>query len=338
MKKIGWFCCLILILCGSCGRQSKRHSQEPLQPLSVGVMATMDGLPFLVADEEGIYDSLGLSVDFNIFVTETDRDASFEAHRIEGMVTDYSSAAVLQSKGIPLRAIMQNDGYLCLLTGRESKINSISQLKNINFCTSRNSFSQYAADVVLHKAGLTSEMVNQPEVSQVPLRMMMLETSQIDATFLPDPYATIAMNSGAHSLMTTEDLHINQMTTVFSRIALEDKEASVRALIKGYNLAVDYMVSHPNKDWAGVLTNKLRVPENLVNLIVFPSYRHAQKPNMAEVAKAIDWLKSKKIVKTSYDGMELVDTNFVDRDSVPIRKTINKLLHHHRYHVRRIHL
>lgn len=331
MKKIIFLSMLLCaVFISSCGHKSKRTSTEPLKPLTVGVMATMDGLPFLVAADKGIYDSLGLKVSFTVFLTETDRDASFEAHQIEGMVSDYTSAAVLQSKGIPLRAVMKNDGYLCLLTGRYSKLNSISKLKNTNFCTSPNSFSEYAADYVLRKAGISPSDVNQPEISQIPLRLVMLQQGQVDATFLPDPYATIAMNSGCRSLITTEDLNIYQMATVFSRKTLEEKGASVRALIKGYNLAVDYLLSHPRSDWANVLTNKLKVPENVVGLIVLPPYQHARKPSDNDVRLAVQWLINKKLVKDTYNGTELVDTSFVEKDVKPvITKKKRLLLHHH---------
>jgi NitT/TauT family transport system substrate-binding protein len=295
----------------------------------MGVMATMDGFPFLVAAEKGIYDSLGLKVNFTVYLTETDRDASFEAHQIDGMVTDYTSAAVLQSKGVPLRSIMQNDGYLCLLTGRYSKLNSIAKLKNANFCASRNSFAQYAADCVLLKAKIPTNSVNQPEISQIPLRLMMLQEEQVDATFLPDPYATIAMNSGCHTLITTQEMGIYQMTTAFSTKALKEKEASVKALIKGYNLAVDYLLSHPSSDWADVLTSQLKVPANVIGLIILPPYQHARIPSLTEVAQAVKWLKTKNAVKESYNGTELVDTSYVEKDVKPVPQKKRRLLLHH---------
>lgn len=324
------FCLVIIVLLMSCGHK-KRTSQEPLKPLEVGVMATMDGLPFLVAADKGIYDSLGLKVNFTIFLNETDRDASFETHKLDGIVTDYTSAAVLQSKGIPLRSVMQNDAYLCLVIRAGSKINSISQLKDINFCTSRNSFSEYATEFVLHKAGIPLEMVNEPEINQLPLRLLMLQGGQIDATFLPDPYASIAMNAGSHSLITTGDLNINQSTTIFSRKTLAKKSESVKALIQGYNLAIDYLLSHPKSDWGNVLTNQLKVPENVIGLIALPSYRHAQVPNLGEVNKAIAWLKSKKMVKDGYTGTELVDSSYIENDNNPIqvREKIKKILKRH---------
>lgn len=335
MKRIVLLLCLSSLLLMACSHK-KRTSSEPLEPLNIGVMATMDGLPFLVAADKGIYDSLGLQVNFTVFLTETDRDASFEAHKFDGIVSDYTSAIMLQTKGIPLRTVMQNDGYLCLLTAGGSKLNSIKQLKGINLCTSRNSFAEYAAEYVLQKAGIKVEDVNEPEINQIPLRLQMLQDKQIDATFLPDPYASIAMNTGSHSLITTEDLHIHQSTTLFSRESLKKKTASVKALLKGYNIAIDYLASHPQQDWAGVLTNQFKVPENVIGLIVLPSYHYAQAPNMKEVKEAIAWLKSKKKIKDNYTGTELVDSSYIEKASKEeqVKTKIKKIL---KRHVRRKH-
>ncbi len=330
------FCLISLLLMISCGEHKKRTSGEPLEPLEIGVMASMDGFPFLVAADKGIYDSLGLKVNFTVYLTETERNADFEAHKLDGVVTDYPNAIFLQSKGIPLRSVMQNDGYLCLLTNRNSKRNSIKQLKDINIVSSSNSFSDYALDFVLQKAGISLDRVNQPEINQIPLRMMMLKEKQIEAAFLPDPYATMAMSSGIRSLITTEDLNIHQYTTIFSREALKEKESSVRALLKGYNLGVDYLARHPEKDWADVLINQLKVPEYNVKLIVLPSYHYAQAPNVDEVNKAIVWLKNKKVIKDDYTGTELVDSSYIEKASreEQVKNKINKLL---KRHVRRKH-
>lgn len=327
MKKVALFLCILSLLFTSCANK-KKNIQEPLGSLTIGVMSTMSGLPFLIAADKGIYDSLGLKVQIVIYQTESDRDANFEASKLDGIVTDYTGAAYLQSRGIPLHSVMQNDDNLCLMVNRDSKINSIRDLKDINFCVSGHSFSQYATDYILKKVNTLPDQVNEPEISQIPLRLRMLEEGQVDAAFLPDPHATIAMNSGARTLITTEELNIHQMTTIFSKKVLKEKRASVEALISGYNLAVDYLLSHRTEDWAEVLTNRLKVPANVIGLIIIPSYQHAQRPDTVEIKAAIKWLKEKNIIKTTYNGTNLVDSSLVKNEVSP--KPKKKLwLHRH---------
>lgn len=58
------FCFILFFLC-SC--QSKKGDSlflplSELKPLTLGMMPTLEGLPFYIARSEGIYDSLGLDL------------------------------------------------------------------------------------------------------------------------------------------------------------------------------------------------------------------------------------------------------------------------------------
>lgn len=60
-------------------------------------MPTLDGLPFHIAKTQGIYDSLGLNLTILSFNSANDRDAAFQTGKMDGMITDYPSAVVLQA-------------------------------------------------------------------------------------------------------------------------------------------------------------------------------------------------------------------------------------------------
>lgn len=62
--------------------------------LKMGVMASMDYLPYLTAAEKGVYDSLGLKVEFVTFFSPNERDAAFRSGQIDGTIIDYSGAAI----------------------------------------------------------------------------------------------------------------------------------------------------------------------------------------------------------------------------------------------------
>ena len=82
------------------------------------------------------------------------------------------------------------------------------------------------------------------------------DSFQIDASFLPDPAASIAMNSQHRSLVSTQELGIDFTATAFSRKALNQKRKEIELLITGYNLGVDYIKMHPQKEWEQVLIEK----------------------------------------------------------------------------------
>lgn len=92
-----WFILLFLYSCQSKKGDGSFLPLTELQPLTLGMMPTLDGLPFHIAKTQGIYDSLGLNLTILSFNSANDRDAAFQARKMDGMITDYPSAVMLQA-------------------------------------------------------------------------------------------------------------------------------------------------------------------------------------------------------------------------------------------------
>lgn len=302
---------LLLSACTSGKKNAATTSQqEQSQTISLGMIPTMDGLPFIIADKQGIYDSLGLEVNIVYFNSGNDRDASLQTGQVDGAVTDYIGAALLQAHRTPLKIIMKNDGYFCFIVAKQSGINNREQLKTKNIAVSRNTVVEYATDLLLKQAGIAMNEVNKPEIGEIMLRLQMLHYGQVDASFLPDPQASIAMNGGNKSLISTRELGIHLTGTAFSEKALKEKAEPISRLVIGYNLAVEYMRMHPLKEWKQVLMEELGVPETLTGLIALPPYEQATRPAEADIASAIAWLKVQERISKTYQGLNLVDTTY----------------------------
>lgn len=309
MKKTICFICSFLLLLASC--KSKKEQYEiytDLQPLKLGAMSSMDYLPYVIAEKQGIYDSLGLDLSIVKFFSANDRDAAFQSGNIDGTVIDYTGAALQQANGIPLAIVMENDGYFHFIAGRSSNITDIKQLKGKNIAVSRNTVIEYSTDQVLAKAGLSPDAVNKPEINKIPLRLEMLQNGQIDASIFPDPFATMAMRNGHNSLITTKDLGISVTGTIFSKKALTDKRREIEVLIRGYNLGVEYIKKHPQSEWKDILVQDAGVPEIMTGDILLPQYKEAKLPSPKDLQSTLVWLKSKQLIPASYQGENLVDT------------------------------
>ena len=305
---------LLTVLLSACSNGKEKPdssiSNEDLQSITLGIMPTLESFPFYVAKKKGIYDSLGVNLDFICFNSANDRNAAFVTEQIDGMIIDYPSAVQLQVHH-PLALIMKNDGYFCFITGKGSALNQLNQLEEKNVAVSRGTIIEYATDVVCHKAGISSYRNNRPEISQIPLRLSMLQYGQIDATFLPDPYATIAMKDGNRSLISTCELDIYMTGTAFSDKAIREKRREITLLIKGYNLGVSYIQSHPQSKLNSLLTEATGIPETLAGLIILPSYTMATRPDSSNISKAQEWLKEKGYLPHYRQNTNLVDTTFI---------------------------
>lgn len=228
MKRAALIFCILLFFLYSCQRKKGESVFLPsteLQPLTLGMLPTLDGLPFHIAKAQGIYDSLGLDLTILSFKSAYDRDAAFRSKSLDGMITDYLSAVTQQAiHHTDLGIILKNDGYFCFIVSKESGINQLQELKEKNIAVSRNTIIEYATGQLLNKAGISQTEVNKPEITQLPLRLQMLQYDQIDASFLPDPAASIAMNARHRSLISTQELGIDFTVTAFSRETINEKE------------------------------------------------------------------------------------------------------------------
>ncbi len=309
MKKILVLTCLLTLLLSSCWWKKERPIGN-LEPLRLGAMASMDYLPFVVAQKQGIYDSLGLDLEIVKFYSANDRDAAFQSGNLDGTVIDYTGAALQHAKGIPLQIVMKNDGVFYLIASMESEVTDVSQLYGRNIAVSRNTAIEFTTDRFLTQAGISPLDVNKPEINKIPLRLEMLRNNQIDASVFPDPFATIALSKGNVSLGTTRDLGITVTGTIFSQNTIEEKPDEIRTLIKGYNLAVDYIRNTPRQYWKDILVDNVGIPDSLVSSVVLPPFGYATRPAPKAIESTISWLKSKRLVPDTYIGTDLVNMEF----------------------------
>lgn len=318
MKNILLFLSVYIILFTAC--QHKKNDTPPissveLQPLRLGMMTTLDGLPFYMAKQQGVYDSLGLDLNIIQFNSANDRDAAFQAGQIDGMITDYTSAAILESRYHDISLIMRTEGYSCFIVSKESRIKRLQELPRHNVAISHNTTVEYATDQILKKIGISPDVVNLPEIAPISLRLQMLQYGQVDASFLPEPYASIAMKGGHKSLISTQELGINFIGTAFSRKSISEKRKEIKLLITGYNVGVDYIQKHPQKEWEQVLV-ELGVPENITGIIALPSYSQASRPSAKDVGEAIRWLKEKHRIPDQYSETHLIDTTYIHSQNI----------------------
>ena len=97
-----------------------------------------------------------------------------------------------------------------------------------------------------------------------------------------------------------------------------EKRKEIELLITGYNLGVDYIKMHPQKEWEQVLI-EIGVPENLTGLIALPSYQKAKRPSAEGIDKAIQWLKENHRIPETYSEKNLIDTTYIPTVSTIIQ-------------------
>lgn len=297
---------LTAVLFSSCKKETKSE-EVTLVPLKVGAMSSLDYIPYVIAEQLGYTDSLGVDLEIVKFFSANDRDAAFRSGQIDGTVTDYTCAAIQHAAGMALAFVVKHDGYFEMMA--QGTLGSMQELKGKKVSVSRNTVIEYATDKMLEAAGLLPTDVEKPEVNKIPLRMEMMVGGEVDASVFPDPFITISKAKGFTSLSSTKNLGISVTGTIFNTEVIKEKGEAIKALLEAYNMAVDYINSHPREEWAEILVKDAGVPAELASQVVLPTYAHATLPSDKDIRETIEWLKAKELVPAEYNGEGLVSSD-----------------------------
>lgn len=308
MKALRSIVLVVALLSAVACTGKKTQGNKEILSLRLGAMSSVDYIPFAIAEHMGINDSLGLDVELIKFFSANDRDAAFRTGSIDGTVIDFTGAALQHAGGVPLSLVMKHDGVFELIT---KGIDTIEGLKGKRLAVSRNTVIEYATDRILTEAGLSEEDITKIEINKIPLRMEMLLAGEVDASVFPDPFALMSKRKGAHSLISTKDMGFFVTGTMFTTEAIENKGEAIRTLLRGYNLAVDYMRSHPRSEWMHILVDDAGFPQEVAEGVSLPEYTHAAPPSDKDIQATIAWLKVRGLVPDEYTGEGLIKTDLL---------------------------
>lgn len=299
----------LLLACTNKGNKAADNDKN--SQLTIGVMSSMDYFPIAVAKEKGFFQQEGVGVTVNKFYSANERDAAFQSGNLDGTILDYTGAAIQQAGGIDLKLTSQCDGSFVLVATNESDINSIYDLKNKRLAVSRNTVIDFCTDWVLQEANIALSDADKVEINKIPLRLEMLRNERIDATVLPDPFVTIALESGNKNIVDIKDMGLRVTGIVFHDAVIANKEAAIKSFYHAYNLAVEFINSQPPSTFEDLLVAEIGIPSELVSKIELPNYTEAQLPQENDLKKVEQWLKAKTLVPTDFDINTLIETDLI---------------------------
>lgn len=297
LKKYILFLLVLAFLC-SCGRsyEERRRISRAEQAsirradslaLKVAVLPTLDCLPILVAKSSRLFDTLGVDVRVRHLNAQMDCDTAIIGGSIEGMVTDLVRARRIIERGMPLEYVAATDASWQLIANRTSRLRRLDQLGDKMVAMTRYSVTDYLTQHTLDTVKLKEKVFN-IQINNVKLRLSMLLNNEIDAMWLPEPQATKARLSGHNVLADSRKLGVNFGVIAFRKKALADKRRrqQLQQFIKAYDMACDSINKNGLQHYAELLQKYNDVDAKTLKSLPAIRYRHAQKPQAADIEKA----------------------------------------------------
>ena len=298
---------------GGCANSPKQETEKPkeLQELSIGLMPSLDAVPFIIAQEKGFFTQEGLNVKLKTFSSPLDRESALQSGMIDGSISDMQGVGFDKAGGFDIVITSASVGNYKLVANKASGINRLSDLQGKDVAVSKNTAIEYVADKMLADGGMSSDSINKVVIPQIPVRLEMLQNGKLEAAVLPEPVASVAIKNGAKVIRDTQQMNRNPSVVVFTRQAVTGKEKEIQALYRAYNKAVEYIAAHPQEEYMDILIEQGGFPEAIKGILTLPAYPKAAAPRPEEIQDVLDWMSAKKMLTAQYGYRDLVDDRFV---------------------------
>lgn len=310
---------------GGCTRQqpdAQAPTEEPVTekptPIKIGTLPTEDSLPLWVAEQKGYFAEQELeSVEIVVFQSAQERDAAFTAGSIDAYMGDIIAAANLEaagSKGTILTVMLGADpaqGRFGIVAGPKSDVATASALAGVPVGTSSATIQEYVLDGLMAEAGVPADKVKKEEVKKVPVRFELLMQGKLKAAALPEPFISLAEQSGGKVLAddTTSEKNLSQTVLVVSDefLAKSGGTATADAVLSAWDKAAADINADP-ASFRTVLVEKARLPKPLEGTYEVNEYPTSQLPAKEEVDAVLSWMKDKGYLKeeVTFEDLTLV--------------------------------
>ena len=284
-----------LVGCGDSQEASHRLSKAEKARLDsidkasfkVGVMPTLDCLPLYVAQEENLFDTLGVTVHLKSYMAQMDCDTALQRGRVEGSVTDLIRAERLVKKGVKLTYPIATNAYWQLITNRKARVSELKQLSDKMIAITRFSATDYLADVAIDSAKPKFD-VYRVQINDVRVRLKMLLNNEMDAVLLTEPQATKARLEKNPMLMDSREKNVNLGAFAFREKALEkpERRKQMQLFLKAYNMAVDSINKNGVAHYASLVKKYCDADEATVKALPKLRFKHATSPSQRDMTIA----------------------------------------------------
>lgn len=271
------------------------------RPVRIGLMADFTGLPFLVAEKEGLFAAAGVAVEFKVFRSAVERDAALQAGALDGCNADVISAIANLRGGYDVRIVASAENRFSLIagpaitaaarkTGREP---TVADLAGASIGLSTNTVIEYVVDSLMARAGVAA--YGKTDVARIPIRLELLIQDKLAAASLPLPFDEAARAQGCAIVADSVTAGLDPDLFMFYRTDLEARPDTHRALWRAIDAARTLIAKNPDA-YRRLLIDRLGFSEEQGSAVAFPDFPRYAPTSAAELTRASAWMRSRGLI------------------------------------------
>ena len=309
--------CAIVVLSACGGGAAPAAKEDP--SLKIAVLPILDALPMYVADAQGYFKDAGINVEFVPVASAAERDQVMQAGQVDGMINDLTSTVLYNKDGQKIavvrfaRTASPDSPQYSIVASKDSGITTPDQLKGVEIGLSEGTVIAYTTDRLLQHAGLTKDDIKTTNVPKIPDRLQLLSEGKMKAANLPEPFATLAEQSGAVRVIDDSSLpSIGTSEISFSVNSLKSKPETVKKFLAAIEKATADVNNSPDK-WQTLLTDKKLIPAPLIGKYALPKFPTASVPSEDQIKDVLAWMMDKGLIKADVPYNQLVDSSYLPK-------------------------
>jgi NitT/TauT family transport system substrate-binding protein len=317
MKKIGQKLLAVLLCIGLAGCQPKMQDSplivEEVKPevvekaaLTIGVMGSVDIIPLVVAQEEGLFENQGVEVNVEIFSAAKDRDAALQAGALDGVICDEVAIAIYQNAGIDMKITGITDGSFALVSGKDSGVSTIADLAGKKIAISENTVIEYTVDKLLEENNMAVADVEKVVIPAMPTRLEMLNNGEVEAALLPNPFSDAALQAGGQLIGQVDSTGKYISVSAFLQSAIDEKADAIHAFYEAYDEAAEKLNTTDVSVYEPLIMDIVGYPESMAGQITLPLFRNNTLPPFEEIEEVLEWAKAKGLLEKDLTVQDIV--------------------------------
>lgn len=220
--------------------EKERLRIEDSLALKIGILPTTDCDALRLADSLHIFADLGVDVNFRRYNALSECRIALKLNLVEGAVIDSALAEIIREKdSVSLFLGPATSLSWKIITSKKSRIVRTEQLVDKIIAADSHGNSRRFAEQMTDSLVKKEKNVYIIQCEDLAVRTKMLSTGNVDAAFLPEPFASSAIKSGGKVLR--DFTSQSKGVIAFRKKALDDKRRKQQydLFLKGLAIAKD---------------------------------------------------------------------------------------------------
>lgn len=320
MKKAAFSIIMLLSLLASLTLAACGPAATPeVVTLKVAILPVLDVLPMLVADAEGLYAKHNLTVEFIPIGSAPERDQLISAGQVDAVMNEILSVMFLNQESVQVQAVRfaraatAEQAIFKINVAKDSGITDVNGLKGVPIGVGQGTVIEYLTYRLLEAEGLSGDDIQVVAVPKIPDRMSLLASGEIKAATLPEPFSTLAVQSGA-PVVFDDSSHPEYSHSIitFRKAVIDEQPEAVGQFLAAVEEAVALINADPQK-YASLMVEKQLVPAPLAESFKVPTYPTAGVPSEAQFEDALNWAMEKGYAKKAVTYADCVNASLLPK-------------------------